>query len=124
MSQSNKKGAKCPALNVYERLLHFLLHDIAWKETFKRGVLQTLVNIVTSIIAEGREDDVRQWIGNFQKRSAWEMLSDEDDLAIVLQRITVMPDRKMKIWWLDGKQSICHLPKYSPKKGIEYDDKQ
>lgn len=119
-----KKGAKCPALNVYDRLLHFLLHDIARKVAFKRGVPQTLTDIVTSIIGKDREDDVRQWINNFQKRSAWEMLSDEDDLAIVLQRITVMPNRKMKIWWLDGKKSTCHLPKYSPKKGIEYDDKQ
>lgn len=51
------------------------------------------------------------------------MLSDEDDLAMVLQRITVMPERTLKIQWLDGKKSTYRLPKYSPKKGIEYDDK-
>lgn len=51
------------------------------------------------------------------------MLLDENDLAVVLQRITVMPDRTLKIRWLDGKKATCHLPKYYPKKGIEHDDK-
>ena len=52
------------------------------------------------------------------------MLSDEDDLALVLQRITVMPDRKLKMRWLDGKQTTYLLPKYYPTKGIDdYDDK-
>lgn len=52
------------------------------------------------------------------------MLSDEDDLALVLQRITVMPDRKLKLRWLDEKKTTCLLPKYYPTKGIEeYEDK-
>ena len=47
------------------------------------------------------------------------MLSDEDDLALVLQRITVMPDRKLKMRWLDGKQTTYLLPKYYSTKGID-----
>lgn len=119
-----KKGPKCPTLNVYDRLFHFVIHDAARDAAFKRGVPQTVADIVLAIVGEDREDDVRQWVRAFQKKNAWRMLSDEYDLAIVLQRITVMPDRKLKIRWLDGKKTISHLPKYYPTKGIEdYDDK-
>ena len=77
-----------------------------------------------AIVGEERAENVRQWVCGFRKKNAWRMLSDEDDLAMVLQRITVMPDRKLKIRWLDGKQTTCLLPKYYPTKGIEdYDDK-
>lgn len=118
-----KKGPKCPTHNVYDRLLHFVIHDAARAAAFKRDVPQMVLDIVTTIIGEDRTDAVRQWVRTFQKKSAWEMLSDEDDLVLVLQRITVMPDKTLKIRWLDGKKSTYHLPKYCPKKGIEYDDK-
>lgn len=118
-----KKGPKCPTHNVYDRLLHFVIHDAARAAAFKRDVPQMVLDIVTTIIGEDRTDAVRQWVRTFQKKSAWEMLSDEDDLVLVLHRITVMPDKTLKIRWLDGKKSTYHLPKYCPKKGIEYDDK-
>ena len=118
-----KKGPKCPAHNVYDRLLHFVIHDAARAAAFKRDVPQMVSDIVATIVGEDRAVNVRQWVHTFQKRSAWEMLSDENDLALVLQRITVMPDKTLKIRWLDGKKSTYHLPKYCPKKGIEYDDK-
>lgn len=118
-----KKGPKCPTLNVYDRLLHFIIHDAARATAFKKGVPQTVADIVTTVIGEDREGVVQQWVHAFQKRNAWGMLSDEDDLSVVLQRITVMPDRTLKVRWLDGKKSTCHLPKYCPTKGIKYDEK-
>lgn len=118
-----KKGPKCPTHNIYDRLLHYIIHDVARAAAFKRGVPQMVADIVITITGEDRANGVQQWIHTFQKRSAWEMLSDVGDLAMVLQRITVMPDRTLKIRWLDGKKSTYRLPKYSPKKGIEYDDK-
>jgi DNA invertase Pin-like site-specific DNA recombinase len=118
-----KKGPKCPTHNIYDRLLHFIIHDVARTTAFKRGVPQTVADIVIAIIGEDRADSVKQWVQVFPKISAWMMLSDEDDLALVLQRITVMPNRTLKIRWLDGKKSTYLLPKYCPKKGSAYDDK-
>ena len=118
-----KKGQKCPTLNVYDRLLHFVIHDIARDTAFKKDIPEKVADIVTAIVGEDRADDVQRWIHTFQKMSVWEMLSDENDLVIVLQRITVMPDRKLKIRWLDDKKTTCYLPKYCQKKGIEHDDK-
>lgn len=118
-----KKGQKCPTLNLYDRLLHFVIHDIARDTAFKKDIPEKVADIVTAIVGEDRADDVQRWIHTFQKMSVWEMLSDENDLVIVLQRITVMPDRKLKIRWLDDKKTTCYLPKYCQKKGIEHDDK-
>jgi DNA invertase Pin-like site-specific DNA recombinase len=118
-----KKGPKCPTHNIYDRFLHFIIHDIARTAAFKRRVPQTVADIVIAFVGEDRAYSVKEWIRAFQKMSVWKMLSDEDDLALVLQRITVMPDRTLKIRWLDGKKSTYHLPKYCPKKGITYDDK-
>jgi len=88
------------------------------------AVIRSVADIVIAIVGKERADDVRQWVRAFQKKNAWRMLSDEDDLALVLRRITVMPDRKLRMLWLDGKQTKCLLPKYYPTKGIEdYDDK-
>lgn len=118
-----KRGLKCPGYNVYDRLLHFIIYDAARTAAFKRGVLQTVADIVTTIIGEKIEDVVQQWLHTFRSGDAWEMLSDEDDLAVILQCINVMPNRTLKIRWLDGKKSTYHLPKYSPKRGIEHDNK-
>lgn len=56
--------------------------------------------------------------------SPWEMLSDEEDLAIILRLITVMQNGTLRIQWLNGKESSYCLPKYSHKRGDLDDDKQ
>lgn len=60
-----KKGPKCPTLNVYDRLLHFVIHDAARDAAFKRGVPQTVANIVIAIVGEERAENVRQWVRGF-----------------------------------------------------------
>lgn len=77
-----KKGPKCPTHNIYDRLLHYIIHDVARAAAFKRGVPQMVADIVITITGEDRANGVQQWIHTFQKRSAWEMLSDEGDLAV------------------------------------------
>lgn len=114
-----KKGPKCPADNIYDKLLHYVIHDAARNLAFKRNIPQTVADIVMTIVGEDRADDVWQWVHTFQKKNAWRMMSNEKDLALILQRITVMGDRKLKIRWIDGKTCSYRLPKYRPKKGIE-----
>ena len=113
------KGPKCPADNIYDKLLHYIIHDAARNLAFKRNIPQTVADIVMTIVGEDRADDVWQWVHTFQKKSAWRMMANEKDLALILQRITAMGDRKLKIRWIDGKTYSYRLPKYRPKKGIE-----
>lgn len=58
-------------------------------------------------------------MSDLEKRDIWEMQSDENDMAVVLKRITVMPDGILQIRWLDGKMTEYRIPKYTPSEGIE-----
>lgn len=119
-----KKGPKCRTHNIYDKLLHYVIHDFARTAAYKRGVPQTVMNIVQSVVGDDKAEAVCGWISHFEKKDVRKMLSDEDDLAMVIQCITVMPDRTLKILWLDGKKSTYHLPKFTPSRGvINHDDK-
>ena len=119
-----KKGPKCRTHNIYDKLLHYAIHDFARTAAYKRGIPQTVMSIVQSIVDADKADAVHRWISHFEKKDVREMLSDEDDLAIVIRSITVIPDRTLKILWLDGKKSTYHLPKFTPSRGvIDNDDK-
>lgn len=113
-----KKGPKCRTHNIYDKLLHYAIHDFARTAAYKRGVSQTVMNIVQSVVGDDKAEAVRGWISHFEKKDVRKMLSDEDDLAMVIQCITVMPDRTLKILWLDGKKSTYHLPKFTPSRGV------
>ena len=84
----------------------------------KRGVIQTVTDIVAAVIGEDRAYALQKWIDTFQKRNIWELASDEDDLTMVIQRITVMPNKKIQIMWIDGRTATRNLPEYRPSKGI------
>lgn len=113
-----KKGPKCRTHNIYDKLLHYAIHDFARTAAYKRGVSQTVMNIVQSVVGDDKAEAVCGWISHFEKKDVRKMLSDEDDLAMVIQCITVMPDRTLKILWLDGKKSTYHLPKFTPSRGV------
>ena len=114
------KGPNCAVPNIYDELLHYVIHDAARSEAYERNVLQTVAEIVIAVIGENNADRIRQWAQNFRSKSAWEMFADEDDLAIAIWRITVMSDKKLRIRWLDGAEFSYALPHYSPSKGIAW----
>lgn len=61
-------------------------------------------------------------MSDLEKRDIWEMQSDENDIVIALNNITVMPDGILRIKWLDDKVTEYRIPKYTPKGGIVNDD--
>ena len=62
---------------------------------------------------------IERYIENFESMSAWEMLSDADDLSFVIDRVLVKPDRGIEVLWLDGSVDEYAIPRYTPKGGIE-----
>lgn len=119
---SYRKGEKCRVPKIYDKLLHYIIHDAAMKTACKRGVTRTVVNTVASIVGESKVESVQRWMSGLQKRDIWGLQSDENDMAVVLSNITVMPDGILRIKWLDGKVTEYKLPKYTPRGGIEHDD--
>lgn len=55
-----KKGPKCPTHNIYDRLLHYIIHDAARAATFKRGIPQMVADIVKAVVGENKADAVQQ----------------------------------------------------------------
>lgn len=112
------KGKKCKGYNVYDKLLHYLIHSTTRTLAIKRKVTGTVLEIVLSVTDVSRSETIRQWIRSFGIRDVWEMLSDENDIAVAIREIRVMPDKTLKFKLIVGKTIACPLPKYSPKGGI------
>lgn len=119
-----RKGEKCRVPKIYDKLLHYIIHDAARIEAYKRGVVQRVVNTVNSVTDKSKTESIRHWMSDLEKRDIWEMQSDENDIVIALNNITVMPDGVLRIKWLDDKVTEYRIPKYTPKGGIVNDDRQ
>ncbi|MCD7741903.1 MAG: recombinase family protein [Ruminococcus sp.] len=119
-----RKGEKCRTPKIYDKLLHYMIHDAARIEAYKRDVVQRVVNTVNSVTDKSKTESIRHWMSDLEKRDIWEMQSDENDIVIALNNITVMPDGTLRIKWLDDKVTEYRIPKYTPSEGIENEDKQ
>ncbi|MCD8098630.1 MAG: recombinase family protein [Lachnospiraceae bacterium] len=113
------KGEKCQVPKIYDKLLHYMIHDAARLEAYKRNVVQRVANTVNSVTDKSKTESIRHWMSDLEKRDIWEMQSDENDIAVELKRITVMPYGVLRIRWLDDKVTEYRIPKYTPKGGIE-----
>lgn len=113
----SKKPILCKTHNLYESLLFYLLHDTARTLVRKRRVMSTVLEIVGSVT--GDKKTLQKWSRSFRKKSAWELLSDEEDIALIISEIIVTADGKLSITLIDGKKAECEIPKYSPSKGIQ-----
>lgn len=116
------KGTKSCGQNIYDKLLHYIIHDAARKEIDNRDMVQIILTIVISTIPAAKKGVVVQWLKKLGKQDVWKMISDENDLAIAIHRLFVKPGGKMNIEWLDGTRMVYRIPKYTPKGGIEHND--
>lgn len=116
------KGTKSCGQNIYDKLLHYIIHDAARKEIDNRDMVQIILTIVVSTIPAAKKGTVVQWLKKLGKQDVWKMISDENDLAIAIRRLLVKPGGKMNIEWLDGTRMVYRIPKYTPKGGIRHDD--
>lgn len=53
-----------------------------------------------------------------------EMLSDEEDLALIISQITVWPDKTLQLRFIDGRTLKTGIPKYSRKDDEVFYDKR
>lgn len=113
----SKKPVLCKTHNLYESLLFYLLHDTARALVKKRRVMSDVLEIVSSVTGDVKP--LQKWTRDFRKKSAWELLLDEEDIALVINEILVTADGKLSITLIDGKKAECVIPRYRPSKGIQ-----
>ena len=110
---------KCKTTNIYDKLLFYVLHDVARKKIVAKDIRTAIVEFAADAVSADRLAAIERYIENFESMSAWKMLSDADDLSFVIDRVLVKPDRGIEVLWLDGSVDGYEIPRYTPKGGIE-----
>ena len=104
----NVKENKCLSFNIYDKLLHFAVHDIAMNEVCHRNIEQTVANAVLPILPIDRRKKASEWLRDFRLRDIWKLQSDENDIAFIINRIVVSDDGTAEVHLLDD-----HVQKYT-----------
>lgn len=115
-SRRHIKENKCLAFNIYDKLLHFALHDIAMHEITRRGIMQTVADAVLSLVPDDRKQSVLDWLRNFHLRNIWTLQSDEDDLALAINKIIIHDHGTAEVHLLDDSVRKYVFPKFCPSK--------
>lgn len=117
-SHTRKLETNCKVKSVYEKQLLFSIHDMARSVAIKHGILDD----VLSIMSAEKHQDIKRWMEYFKRTDATELSQAAEDIMMVIRRINVTADRKLKFEWIDRTRSTYHLSKYIPAKGVRHYD--
>ncbi len=118
-----RKEARCKTHNVADKALHYVIHDTARDIALERKLADVLTDILVGIIPADRIPGVREWIKKLKKRDISRMLSDEEDLALTIKQITVLPDKMLRFCLIDGSTREKPIPTYDRKRNeVFYDE--
>ena len=108
------KENKCLAFNIYDKLLHFAVHDMAMHEVCQRNIEQTVADTVLPLMPDDRKRKILGWLRDFRLRDIWKLQSDEADIALIIDRIVVMEDGVAEVHLIDGKVQNYIFPEFHP----------
>ena len=81
------KENKCLAFNIYDKLLHFSIHEIAMKIICKRNIKETVAEAVLPLLTDDRKQKALDWLRDFHLRDIWKLQSDEEDIVLIINKI-------------------------------------
>ena len=113
------KGNECRAFNIYDKLLHFSVHDIALREIHKRKIEKDVADVVMPLVSEDRKIAVSKWLRGFRSENVWDLFSDEEDIAVVIDYIVVEEDGSSVVYWIDGSVQKYQFSTFQPAKHKE-----
>lgn len=118
------KENKCLAFNIYDKLLHFAVHDIAMNEVCRRNIEQTVTAAVLPLLPEVRKKKALEWLRDFRLRNIWKLQSDEEDIAMIIDRIVVMENGTAEVHLIDSNVQKYTFPEFHPVKYTEENQKR
>lgn len=110
------KENKCLAFNVYDKLLHFSVHEIAMEAVCKRNIEQTVAEAVLPLLPEERKKKALEWLRDFRLRDIWKLQSDEEDIALIINKIVVMENGTAEVHLMDEIVMPYTFPEFYPAK--------
>ena len=102
---------KCKTTNIYDKLLFYVLHDVARKKIVAKDIRTAIVEFAADVVSAERLNAIEQYMADFETMSPWAMLCDIDDLSLVIEKIVVHSNRTLEVQWLDGSSDSCYIPK-------------
>lgn len=106
-----RKLDRCKTHNVQDKALHYVIHEAVRDAAVKRKLTSTLTDILGGVVSEDRMPSVRKWLRSLPKMNISQMLSDEEDLSLVVSRIVVKPDGTLDFHFIDGSKLNKKIPK-------------
>jgi site-specific DNA recombinase len=118
-----RKPDPCKTNNVQDKALHYAIHDAARCIAEERKLMSILTEILDNIVPSGRFAAIEEWMRSFKKKDIMRMLSDEEDLSLIIRQIEVQPDKMLRFRFIDGSTVQRKIPNYSRKKNeVFYDE--
>lgn len=111
-------AVKCKTTNIYNKLLFYVLHDVARKKIVAKDIRMAIVEFAAEVVGADKLAAIECYMDDFESMSAWKMLSNADDLSFVIDRVLFKPDRSIEVLWLDDSVDGYEIPRYTPKGGI------
>ena len=110
------KGDPCESLHIYDKYLHYLTHCFAIRR-IKQD--KEITNVLSDCIKAVVGQDLSKEIKHILTESVWNMWSDEDDLSLIIQSLSVGDDGAITVKWLDGTEDTTTTEYYTPKGKIK-----
>ena len=110
------KGAPCESPHIYDKYLHYLTHCFAIRRIKQdKDITSVLSDCINEVVGQDLSKEIKQILSE----SVWNMWSDEDDLSLIIQSLSVGDDGTITVKWLDGTEDTTTMEYYTPKGKIK-----
>ena len=107
---------KLQTVHIYEKYLHYLTHCFAIRRIkHDKEITSVLSDCIKVVVGQ----DLSKEIKHILSESVWDMWSDEDDLSLVIQSLSVSHAGTVTIKWLDETEDSTELESYTPRRKIK-----
>ena len=108
---------KCIKVNIYNRRLS-VIHIITCYHR-RGGIGDSLSKTVKKKIRNQEQlEQVKDYIQLFLDMNHWNLLSDADDLTLVMDKIMVYDDKAIKVYWHNKNEVNVRTSPYKPSVGL------
>lgn len=106
----------CKTRNIYDAYLHIITHRMAIERIKKMpSIIKNLLFCTEAVIGSVRTEYINVAVRKIMNETTWKLWSDEDDLALVIERIIVHEDGRLTLRWIDGKEMQMQMEIFKPK---------
>ena len=93
---------RCMIHCIYDEGLTRIVYWAAWKLFIRRKIKKVVIAILSEILPEERMEDVEKALVKLRDMPAQRLLRDDDDMAIFMRQLIVMPEGTVEITLIDG----------------------